>query len=297
MMRMSRRRLLLFAAVSGSATIGPGHVTGGVLVWRGFAMGADAEIRMAGLDASAASRIVRLARSEIDRLERAFSLHDPQSELSCLNRERRLDGASHDFRHLLAYSLSMHARTGGAFNPAIQPVWQYLAGHFARSAGEPDRQTLRQRLALADPAGIDIHGAKIRLRRNMALTFNGIAQGYITDRVAELLRAEGLTDILIDLGEFRALPGRSWQIGELSLSDRALAISTGRGTPLSADGRWHHLIDPHTGTSPAGNRDVVVTTSTATEADALSTAFSVAHPETRLDIVERFPGAAFSLRL
>ncbi len=41
----------------------------------------------------------------------------------------------------------------------------------------------------------------------MALTLNGIGQGYVADRVAALLEAEGLTDILIDTGEFRALGG------------------------------------------------------------------------------------------
>ena len=38
-------------------------------------------------------------------------------------------------------------------------------------------------------------------RRGMAATLNGIAQGYITDRVADRLRAEGMTSVLVDMGE------------------------------------------------------------------------------------------------
>ena len=51
----------------------------------------------------------------------------------------------------------------------------------------------------------------------MAVTLNGIAQGYITDRVADLLRAEGLEKVMIDLGEIRTLgdhpEGRPWRVG------------------------------------------------------------------------------------
>ena len=130
----------------------------------------------------------------------------------------------------------------------------------------------------------------------MALTFNGIAQGYITDRVAELLRGEGLHDVLLNLGEIRALPGRSWRIGiaganqTIGLSDAAIAQSAGRGTAFTTDGRWHHLIDPKTGQSARGLTSVTITAPTATEADALSTALFVTPPADRAGLVRRFPG-------
>ncbi|PTE15814.1 thiamine biosynthesis protein ApbE, partial [Cereibacter changlensis JA139] len=65
-----------------------------------------------------------------------------------------------------------------------------------------------------------------------ALTLNGIAQGFIADRVPELLKAEGVGDILVDTGELRALGGHpeggGWPValasGEaLTLRDMALA--------------------------------------------------------------------------
>ena len=39
----------------------------------------------------------------------------------------------------------------------------------------------------------------------MAITLNGIAQGYITDRIATLLQDAGMGDVLLDIGEVRAL--------------------------------------------------------------------------------------------
>ena len=47
---------------------------------------------------------------------------------------------------------------------------------------------------------------EIRLARpGMALTLNGLAQGFAADRLAEVAARHGLTDVLIDTGEARAL--------------------------------------------------------------------------------------------
>ena len=50
----------------------------------------------------------------------------------------------------------------------------------------------------------------------MALTLNGVAQGYITDRVVDLLRGAGIDSCLVDMGEIRTLglhpDGRPWQV-------------------------------------------------------------------------------------
>ena len=54
-------------------------------------------------------------------------------------------------------------------------------------------------------------------RRGMGLTLNDIAQGYATDRVVALLRAEGIERSLVDMGESRAVGSREegvpWRIG------------------------------------------------------------------------------------
>lgn len=133
----------------------------------------------------------------------------------------------------------------------------------------------------------------------MALTFNGIAQGYVTDRVADLLRGEGLADVLINLGEIRALPGRAWPIGvsgqteRIELRNGAIAQSAGRGTRFTADGLWHHLIDPGSGRSAQGTAALTVAAATATEADALSTALYVSNASQRAAIAARFPHIRF----
>lgn len=42
---------------------------------------------------------------------------------------------------------------------------------------------------------------------SQALTFNGIAQGFATDLVADVLRDHCLTNTLVNIGEYRAMGG------------------------------------------------------------------------------------------
>ena len=116
----------------------------------------------------------------------------------------------------------------------------------------------------------------------------------ITDRIADLLRAEGLRHSLIDLGEFRALSshpsGRPWKVGvkdphesdslltKVDLTDRALATSATTGTRFDRLGRHHHLFDPSSGRPSRGLVSASVIARRARDADAFSTAL-LASPE------------------
>ena len=64
----------------------------------------------------------------------------------------------------------------------------------------------------------------------MALTLNSGAQGYITDRVTEVLRAQGFERMLVDMGEPRALAakpdGTAWRIGIANPADPRRSVAT-----------------------------------------------------------------------
>jgi thiamine biosynthesis lipoprotein len=93
------------------------------------------------------------------------------------------------------------------------------------------------------------------------------------------------------MGEIRAIgtrpDGAPWRVGladpnepgalteTVDLIDRAVATTSGAGFRFDPSGRFTHLFDPATGRSPALYRTVSVIAPTATEADALSTAFSL----------------------
>lgn len=266
------------------------------VTWRGVALGADAELRLYHPDRAFAQRLLHQALAEIHRLESLFSLYRHDSALAQLNRQGHLAHPPADLVQLLSESTHYSRLTGGAFDPSVQPLWNLYAQHFqqagANPAGPPPR-ALREALKRVGYQHIDISHSHIRLQQpGMALTLNGIAQGYITDRITDLLRAGGLPRALVDLGEIRGLDNQAgsaaapWRVGlarpdqpaqthtTVAIHNQALATSGGYGTPLDPAGLHTHLFNPRTGHAQPRHRSVSVLGSTATMADALSTAFS-----------------------
>lgn len=275
-MQLSRRRFLTLSAalmVANPAQAAPIHRA------RGQALGATVTILLAHPDAP---RIAARAMAEIARLERIFSLYDPGSELSRLNAEARLDAPSFELLDCLTLCDRVHATTAGAFDPTIQPLWASYARHFA-TGGPPDTKTIEAERRKTGWDKLRFDETRVRLEPGMALTLNGVAQGFIADRVSELLKAEGLDDILVDTGELRALGGHpnggAWPVdlssGEaLTLRNMALASSAPGGTVFDAAGQVGHILDPRTGLPATPRWDLVsVTSPSAALADALSTAF------------------------
>lgn len=313
--RCSRRRALtVIAAAAGMPFLASGGAAERTPVfgWRGRALGAEAQLLLAHPEHAAARRIVARCLDEIARLERIFSLHLPDSEIATLNRTDRLDAASHDFRILLAEAQRFSELSGGAFDVTVQPLWQLYAAYFTANpddvAGPPaDRiEAARRRV---DYRAVAIDGARVGfLRPAMAMTLNGIAQGYITDRVADLLRAAGFESVLVQLGETVAgAPppgGRPWQVGisdpfapdrvleTIDAVDLAIASSSSLATRFDAAGRHHHLFDPATGRSADRCASVTVVARRATTADALSTALAVLPAAAAPDLLRESDAAA-----
>lgn len=307
----TRRRFIAIAASMAAATLAPrlGHAALPIREWRGVALGAQASIRLAHADQAAAIRLLERCAAEITRLERIFSLYLPESDLSRLNRAGVLEAPSFELVELLGRAAAMSAATGGVFDVTVQPLWRRYAEHFATAGADPAGPATDDLLPLVDWRAVEVGADRIALgRRGMAVTLNGIAQGYITDRVAALLRGEGMEQVLIDLGETRAIgshpDGRPWRVGiadpgdptliatRLDLTGAALATSGGYGTPFDAAGRANHLIDPRNGGSAPAARSISVIAAEATTADAASTAFALMPIEEirsvskRIDIAE-----------
>ena len=295
-----RRALTIMAAACGAPILGViGRPEARALPrpfeWRGSALGASARITLLHPDPAAARRLLSRCLAEVRRLESVFSLYDDRSELARLNRQGFLRGASLDLRHLVAESQRLSQLTSGAFDITVQPLWQCYADHFrnnADAAAPPPESELARRRDLVGYRRIDISGSTIGfLQSGMAATLNGIAQGYITDRVADLLRHEGCSQVLVDLGEIAALdapataPGWRVQIahptrpgeslGDVTLVNRAVASSSGLATRFDASGRHHHLFDPRTGRSAPSPLSVSVVSRRAWLSDALSTALAI----------------------
>lgn len=294
---ISRRRVLRIVATVGAVATFPKNAFSRTLdpiSWRGTALGADAAITLYHPDREVGARLVAGCVAEVRRLERIFSLFDEDSSLSRLNRDGYLQNPPSELIALLIESQRIGVWTGGAFDVTVQPLWQLYRDHFSRpdadAAGPPAVDVDRVR-RLVDYRAIKFGSDRIQFDRpDMAITLNGIAQGFITDQMTERLKAGGVDRVLVDMGELRALgrhpDGRSWRVGLkdpvspgdvsqiIDLDDRAVASSGGYGTRFGVHGQLHHLFDPRTGTSSVHHAGVTVLAPSATLADGLSTGFS-----------------------
>lgn len=313
----TRRRFLSIVACS--AVVAPLRPAGArtapvVSEWRGIVMGALASMTLVHPDRAKVQALIRSSVDEVQRLETIFSLYRADSALSRLNASGELQAPAHELVELLSFALSLSRHSAGAFDPTVQPLYRLYADHYAEpgaSVGGPSPQAIARVRRLVDFTAVELHADCIRLRRpGMAITLNGIAQGYVTDRVVGLLRAAGFDQVLVDLGETVALGqrpgGGPWHaaVGDPRDSARtvldlplgespgvlpALATSAGYGTRFGPDPRIHHLLDPHTGRSANHHASVSIAARDATLADGLSTTLSVLPPAQGIALLHRYP--------
>ena len=317
----SRRRALRFIAAGSAATLAGllgrppaalAVVDAEAIRWRGRALGAEAEIILHHPDRARAEAALAAVIAQIRRLEAIFSLFRPDSALSRLNRGGRLDPAPADLLDLLTLCREVHAASAGAFDPTVQPLWELYAAHFARRDADPSGPSAAALAKVRARIGMEklrTCGGRIAFAvPGMAVTCNGVAQGYITDRAYASLARAGLAHALVDLGEYRALgnrpTGSPWRVGiadpvapwrlieRITLeAGTAVATSAGAGSPFDAAMRHHHIFDPHSGRSGRAWQSVSVLAPTAALADALSTAIAAAPASRASDILAAFPGA------
>ena len=300
-MTLSRRR---FISISAAASVLAGRSEAASLHrWQGTALGARASITLRHPDAV---RITAAARLEIDRLEDVFSLYRGGSALSRLNAVGHLDNPPFELLDCLRLAGAAHHTTNGLFDPTVQPLWNLHARSHA-AGRKPSAAEVQRTRESCGWVRVFNDATFVRLGKGMGLTLNGIAQGYIADRVADLFRAEGLTDVMIDTGELRALGGNpqggAWQVTldspsrpVIGLQDRALASSSALGTVLDGHGQVGHIIDPRTGwpVPPLWNL-VSVSAETAAVADALSTAMCLMTRPQITDTLAGLTGVAVTL--
>lgn len=296
-----RRAITILAAATAGALVGGPARSSTDYEWSGVAMGADATILFNGIHRNAARAAIELVEAEIDRLEGALSLFRRDSELCRLNRDRDLQSPGADLRRALTLAVDMAAASGGLFDPTVQALWEAYVDWFtaAPDAGTPPEELIARARMAVDWRGVRIEADAIGLGQGQRVTLNGLGQGYVTDRIAELLAGRGLKHVLVDLGEQRAveprLDGNAWQIARadqapIALRRGAIATSEGAGCVLGAGGAAHHLFDPRSGRSAVHWKALTVHHRSAAVADALSTTFYIASADEIASLLPGFPG-------
>lgn len=230
---------------------------------------------------------VHAARS-IDRL---MSIYSPASQVFQLNRDGRLVRPDARLLAVLAQARALSQWSDGAFDVTVQPLWQLFraAANQASLPAETQRRAAQLRVGWRQLAwnSREVHF----LQPDMALTLNGLAQGYAADVALAAVRARGVQHALLDTGEFIARGQRAlrqpWTLGiqdprdqeilaaTLKVDGRSVATSGDYECTFTPDFAHHHIFDPASGDSPPELASVTVVAPTGLLADGLSTTFMV----------------------
>jgi FAD:protein FMN transferase len=258
-------------------------------------------------------RAVKDAFEEVRRVEALMTSWDPKSILSQVNRNAgiRPVAVPAELLDTVEESSRVSALSGGKFNVLTQSLMG-LYNHRATPPRVPEPAEIARRLPLLDLGSLIIdrqNGTLYLAKPGMQIGLGAIAKGYGVDRAAQVLRAHGIRDYIVDGGGNLFVSGKrgdkSWNIAvrDPRAEGRSFArfdVNGDVGISTSGDyeksftvgnRRYHHILDPSTGYPAEGVMSVTVIDKTAERADALSTAVFVMGVEAGMRLIEADPDA------
>lgn len=272
----------------------------------GRALGTDLSITVFHADTAVAQNAINHAFAAIDHVEEVMSLYRPHSQLCHLNRHGHLSDPDPALVTVLEHAASLSSRSRGAFDVTVQPLWASY-NNAAINQQLPSAATIASVLPHIDWRKVSVSAETISFQQpGMAITLNGIAQGFAADAATQTLREHGIEHALIDSGEIGTVGTHAqkdhWSIGlkDPRRTDRFIGLAALDGRSLATSGDYestfaddfsaHHLIDPRTGHSPTDLSSVSIVAPTALEADSLSTAVFLLGESRGRDLISALPG-------
>ncbi|HOW98377.1 MAG TPA: FAD:protein FMN transferase [Kiritimatiellia bacterium] len=297
--------------------------------WAGETMGTLYSIKLA--DSPLGQGALRELQAEVDRclveVNREMSHYQPDSELSQFNRHESAEPfpVSPGFASVVRFALELNRRSGGVFDPTLGPLidlWGFGApGHVSEPPSPAQVEEARARIGgqhlSVTPAGQLVKGIP-----SLRLNLGAVAKGYGVDEVARVIRANGISNLFVEIGgevvtAGHNAEGQAWRIGvdaprpdalpgqelETILHLSGLAVATsGDYRNYFVDGagmRFTHILDPRTGRPIQHNlASVSVVAPDCMTADGLATTLFVMGAEEGMKWIGSWPGveALFILR-
>lgn len=239
------------------------------------------------------------AEKEINRLEKLFSPTIEQSEIFVINQyaAKQTVTVSKDTFDLIEKAKEYCNITEGAFDITIAPVVKAW-GFTEEVKRVPSDEEIQQKLQLVDnnKLHIDKQNSTVYLENeNMSIDLGGIAKGYASNKVNEILKKNGVSSAVISLGGNVSVTGKrpdgtKWRIavqdpmnsegyvGILNVEDTSVITSGVYQRFFEQNGKkYHHIIDTKTGKpTQNGLLSVTIVCDNGAMADALSTSVMVA---------------------
>jgi thiamine biosynthesis lipoprotein len=258
--------------------------------------------------------------AELARVDAQMSRYRSDSELSRINAAVSTEpqAVSRELADMLATALQVQAASKGALDPtigALVDAWGFGPRTRARVPDAAELRALLERRG-SDLLEVTLTPPSVRKRRaDIVIDVNAVAPGQAADRIAALLRAAGVENLLVEIGgeirvEGHNAAGRPWRIAIddprheepipyafVELSTGAIATSGGYRHYRIVDGqRYSHLLDPRSGRPVvSATAAVVVIAPTALLADAWATALFVLGAQDGLEVARQHDVAALFL--
>jgi thiamine biosynthesis lipoprotein len=236
--------------------------------------------------------------SLLKEIDLSLSTYVPVSIISRINKNDSNVFADKYFTEVFNKSIEISEKTGGLFDVTVGPVINAWGFGFTKKA-DVDSAMIDSLLDYVGYKMVRLEGNKVvKLKSQIILDFNAIAQGYSVDILASYLENKGITNYLVELGGEAKAKGKKnnneyWKVGidqpnEMSTDERPLqAVINLRDKALATSGNYRkfyiengkkyaHIIDPRTGYPAKHNLlSASVIASDCMTADAYATAFMV----------------------
>ncbi|UCD71111.1 MAG: FAD:protein FMN transferase [Syntrophobacterales bacterium] len=274
-------------------------------------MGTLVEISVIGRDVNEVEAAIRDAFEEMERVERLMSKKIPESDVSKINRWAGIKPVkvSAEVLKVIRRAEEISKASEGYFDisiGAILDLWE-----LEDSGGRiPGKDEVGEILHSIDYRAIHMDGGASTVmlkKKGMRIDLGGIAKGYAVDRAFELLTSRGYRNIIVNAGGDMRVGGKKirvpWVIGIQDPRNRSRIMATLDAAEISVatsgdyeryfevnGKRYHHLLNPLTGSPARECRGVTILARDALSADALATAVFVMGPKRGLALIEAMEG-------
>ena len=235
MKRLFSRLLFLAVCLAVCLSLGSCSKQEHYIQLTGYAQGGTYSVKFNKKGVKVSQEKIQLAVDSILTLiDTTLSGYNKGSQLSRFN-AGLLTSPNEMFKDIYALSRKFYEETGGALDVASAPLFDIWGFGFT-SDQMPSQVTVDSVLAVCGMNNMTPEMTPTVPGMHPKLTFNAIAQGYTSDKIADYLHSLGVKDMLVDIGEIyceglnpRGVP---WSIG----IDRPFDGNMSPGADL--DGIW-----------------------------------------------------------
>ncbi len=259
------------------------------------------DITLYGLAPERARAVVADLEEHLQRWHRQWHPWEGDG-LAAVNRQLAEDGEAsvpEALRPLVRQALELARDSGHRFHPglgALVRLWGFEDGSNLPQAPPAEDAVAQALEALGEPGTISLEDGTLTATRGTRLDLGAFAKGYALARLAERLAEQGVDNAMVNAGgDLVALgrPGdRLWRIGVRHPEAEGLlaSVEIDGGEAVFTSGnyersfsfegrRYHHILDPASGSPARGLTSVTVLDEQPARADAAATALFVAGAE------------------